>query len=318
MYICVEVSFLIFLSTIVSKVNNLSLSHGHLFQSTKCSSFHVTPVATNESVSAKLKCNTDNDKEPKKKLSNVYRNGRGPCELGEPVCGETGGSYKLGGPIWTGPLHDLDVVNDAIDRLEKAEENSGVNPTGGSPMHPLKMAKTLHGLLVSVSEELPDVPLYHSLSALCSTVNSSTIPRKSFNAALVNAGYRVSAYHKDPGAVKTDAPNHVVWDVIRGWCKENPPKPKKVNKRHRKGEDPGSNAPPKHPHADVASLILNKEIKTKIDFTVPKSVATRKKAVRYALNPEANWGPKKAASGLGNPNGKRKAEEEVDGPAQKK
>ncbi|KAL7455636.1 hypothetical protein ACHAWC_007622 [Mediolabrus comicus] len=230
-------------------VNNLSLSHGHLFQSTKCSSFHVTPVATNESVSAKLN-GSNND--PNKKVSNVYRNGRGPCDLGEAVCGETGASYKLGGPLWTGPLHDLDVVNDAIMRLEKAEANDGLNPTGGTPVFPLHMSKTLHGLLVSVSEELPDVPLYHNLPAICSTVNSTTIPMKTFKAALVNAGYRVSAYHKDPNAVKTDAPNHVIWDIVRAYCKENPPKPKKVSKRHRMGEEQGSNAPPKHPHSDVA------------------------------------------------------------------
>lgn len=85
-----------FSSPFVSQVNNLSLSHGHLFQSTKCSSFHVTPVATNESVSAKLN-GSNNDQN--KKLSNVYRNGRGPCDLGESVCGETGASYKLGGSL---------------------------------------------------------------------------------------------------------------------------------------------------------------------------------------------------------------------------
>lgn len=266
----------------------------------------MTPVATNESVSAKQNDISENSS---KKLSNVYRNGRGPCDFGESVCGETGASYKLGGPLWTGPLHDLDVVNNAIIRLEKAETNNGVNPTGGTPVNPLQMAKTLHGLLVSVSEELPDVPLYHSLPAICSTVNSTTIPMKLFQAALVNAGYRVSAYHKEPGAVKTNAPNKVVWDVVRAWCKEHPPQPKKVSKRHQKGEELGSSAPPKHPHSDVASLILNKEIKTVIDFTIPESFARRKKAVRYALNPEANWGPKKAASGLGNPNkNKRKIE----------
>jgi hypothetical protein len=27
--------------------------------------------------------------------------------------------------------------------------------------------------------------------------------------ALVNAGYRCSAFHKEPSALKTDAPNHV-------------------------------------------------------------------------------------------------------------
>jgi len=30
-----------------------------------------------------------------------------------------------------------------------------------------------------------------------------------FKSALVNAGYRCSAFHKDPAAIKTDAPNHV-------------------------------------------------------------------------------------------------------------
>lgn len=44
--------------------------------------------------------------------------------------------------------------------------------------------------------------------------------------ALTNAGYRVRIYHKEPDAIKTDAPNEVLWDVLRVWCKEHPPKPK--------------------------------------------------------------------------------------------
>ena len=55
---------------------------------------------------------------------------------------------------------------------------------------------------------------------------------KMFKAALVNAGYRVSAYHKEPQAIKTDAPNHVVWDVVRAYCKEHPPHKKKESKKH--------------------------------------------------------------------------------------
>jgi tRNA G26 N,N-dimethylase Trm1 len=30
-----------------------------------------------------------------------------------------------------------------------------------------------------------------------------------FKSALINAGYRCSAFHKEPAAVKTDAPNEV-------------------------------------------------------------------------------------------------------------
>ncbi|KAL7537657.1 hypothetical protein ACHAXR_007991 [Thalassiosira sp. AJA248-18] len=276
-------------------VNNLSLNHGHLFQSIGCSTFHVTPMATNEFVSAE-QCVENGGKKQGKKPSNVYRNGRGPCNLGEPVCGETGASYKIGGPLWIGPLHDMEIVNDAITRLEAAKTNNEVNPTGGSPMHPLHTATTLHGLLVSVSEELPDVPLYHLLPSLCSAVNSPTIPMQTFKAALVNAGYRVSAYHKEPQAVKTNAPNHVVWDIVRAWCKEHPPAKRKESKRHRTGEEQGSNAP-NQPDLTVATKILTNEMQTEVDFKIPKGFGERKKAKRWALNPEANWGPKKAASG---------------------
>lgn len=279
-------------------MNNLSLSHGHLFQSIRCSSFHVTPVATNELVSAQRRSNDETERKDDSKKSNVYRNGRGPCDLGEPVCGETGGPYKVAGPLWIGPLHDVDIVSDAIERLDAAGTNNGVNPSGGSPVHPLHTATTLHGLLVSASEELQDVPLYHLLPSLCSSVNSGTIPMTTFKAALVNAGYRVSAYHKEPQAVKTDAPNHVVWDVVRAWCKEHPPHKKKESKKHREGEEQGTNAPPNRPHVDIATTILSNEMRTEIDFTIPQGFgAERKKAKRWALNPTANWGPKKAASG---------------------
>jgi len=302
-------------------VNNLSLNHGHLFQSTKCSSFHVTPVATNEAVSSQQQSDTSNEtnanegkggsrkKRKSNKPSNVYRNGRGPCSLDEPLCGETGAPYKLGGPLWTGPLHDLDVVHDAIARLESAADNGGVNPLGGTPLHPLHTASTLHGLLVSVSEEVPDAPLYHCLPSLCSSVNSPTIPMLNFRAALVNAGYEVSAYHKEPSAVKTNAPNYVVWDVVRAWCKEHPPAKRKESRRHRKGEDQGSNAPGNQPDVDIATKILSREMRTEVDFTIPKGFGERKKARRWALNPEKNWGPKKAASGKN----KRKKEVDEDG-----
>jgi hypothetical protein len=38
-----------------------------------------------------------------------------------------------------------------------------------------------------------------------------------FKSALINAGYRVSNFHKDPLAIKTDAPNSIIWDIIRAY-----------------------------------------------------------------------------------------------------
>jgi tRNA (guanine26-N2/guanine27-N2)-dimethyltransferase len=112
---------------------------------------------------------------------------------------------------------------------------------------------------------------------------------------LVNAGYRVSAYHKEPQAIKTDAPNQVIWDILRAWCKEHPP--------------PESTKKAKKEDIETKQKILGVEPSIDVDFTVPKGLEERKKAQRFPQNPEKNWGPKPRASGR-----KRKAESDHDEP----
>ena len=69
----------------------------------------------------------------------------------------------------------------------------------------------------AISEELPDVSFHYSLATLCATANQRTIPMTDFKSAVINAGYRISNFHKDPLAIKTDAPNGVLWDIIRAY-----------------------------------------------------------------------------------------------------
>lgn len=326
-------------------VKNLSCNIGTVYQSVRCPSYHVVPNG---------QCSVKN--------AHVIQPTRAP---GMEKCGETGGPFKTAGPIWLGPLHDSSVVNEAIGRLENlmdgkkkmmkkikqkeesssaetpasssATKESGANgedhsPNGGTDNNVefknIKMDKELHGLLTMVSEELNDVPLYYVLPDLCHTLGCSTPPMKMFKAALLNAGYRVSGYHKEPQAVKTDAPNHVVWDILRVWCKDNPPKKnskKKLNKQKKRkksnrgstndeegdtimgGESKdveGSDGPNKVVPMDVGETILSVEASTTVDFKVPEELKGKKKVCRFPQNPEAHWGPKKAASGY-----KRKAEE---------
>lgn len=91
--------------------------------------------------------------------------------------------------------------------------------------------------------------------------------------------YRVSAFHKDSNAIKTDAPNEVVWDIMRCWVQKHP-----LNKKRVEAEkSPGT-------------MILEKEPTLKADFSTPKGVSLVKpKACRYPQNPEDNWGPKARA-----------------------
>ncbi len=324
-------------------VKNLSCSIGTVYQSLHCPSYHIVPNG---------QCSSRN--------KNVIQPTRAP---GLERCEETGCGFKAAGPIWLGPLHDEDVVNDAIDRLQdwmddrcvkknetsnKKRENEQndedknndgkVKSCKWKEFEHVRMGKELHGLLTSVSEELNDVPLYYVLPDLCHTLGCQTPPLKTFKAALINAGYRVSGYHKEPQAIKTDAPNHVVWDILREWCKEHPPKKNskkkenKKNKRRKNQEGSSVNAQGNgHENADgdkgagkesngsqddkrmdvvvdkpmtASEKILATEITTKVDFSIPDQLKEKKRICRFPQNPQANWGPKKAATGY-----KRKLEE---------
>jgi tRNA (guanine26-N2/guanine27-N2)-dimethyltransferase len=223
-------------------VNQLSLQIGSVYQSTQCPSFLTIP----------------HGQQPPGK--NVYQATRAPG-----TCPETGAPYKVGGPLWLGPLHDVDVVTEALTRLDSSTTN-------------LATKARLQGLLTTVREELPDVPLYYTVPTLCHTLSCVSPPLAQVKAALVNAGYRVSGYHKEPQAIKTNAPNAVVWDIFRHWCLQNPPKKKKD---------------------EAGATILAVAPTIQVDFTIPKEMKNKNnhKIARFPMNPEKNWGPKPRATG---------------------
>lgn len=96
-----------------------------------------------------------------------------------------------------------------------------------------------------------------------------------FSSALVGAGFRVSSSHCAPNSVKTDAPQSVVWDVIRTWVQTHPVSEKRLK------------------DSLAAKTILSKQPETEIIFDnnfniVPKSLQG---LVRYQQNPAPYWGP---------------------------
>ncbi|GMH73023.1 hypothetical protein TL16_g06072 [Triparma laevis f. inornata] len=246
-----------------AEVKKSSLKIGYVYQSTGCPSFHVVPSGTF----------TGKSYVPQVIKSDLVGvDGK---------CAETGKPFKVGGPFWTAPIHDLEVVDKAVKRVE--------NPRDYGQNHdPLPTSKRLHGLLTTVSEELSDCPLYYLLPDLASTCRAQVPPRGAFLAQLEELGYRVSATHKEADAIKTDAPNDVVWDLMRNWVRLNPV----AAKRERKDES----KPNKGETAGM--LILEKEPKFFCDFKTKKNqkLLNRKKATRYPQNPEANWGPKARAN----------------------
>ncbi|CAH0490087.1 unnamed protein product [Peronospora farinosa] len=217
----------------------------HVFQCVQCESFHLQPLGVSS--------------------GNSYHASRGPV-VGQ-QCDQCQGKYKMAGPIWSAPLHSRDIVLKIRDRVEKSTLEFPTKPR-------------LHGLLTTLSEELIDAPLYYTLPGL-SKVLHCTNPRMSqIQGAIRHAGYEVSQFHKVPDAIKTTAPNDVLWDIMRCWVKKYP-----LNKKRKDQETPGSR-------------ILAKEPKFDANFSSKRPGPNEKpKALRYPLNPEPNWGPKARAVG---------------------
>lgn len=121
--------------------------------------------------------------------------------------------------------------------------------------------------------------LFYSLPHLFQVVNSSCPKIAVLRSAIINAGYAVSQSHTSHNAIKTTAPNGVMWDIIRCWIRAHPPK------NGQKAGSPGER-------------IMAKEPTIKADFTIVPGTdlsSTATGVAKFLPNPEENWGPKARA-----------------------
>jgi tRNA (guanine26-N2/guanine27-N2)-dimethyltransferase len=224
------------------------------------------------------------------------------------ACEHCGGRLRLGGPIWSAPIHDQSIVDEVLQRIKEANANP-------DPLFPVATAKRLIGILTAISEELKDVVLHYSLPQLGSTVHMQTPTMQEFRSALENSNYRVSQFHHDPNALKTDAPTSFIWDVIRTMYKTAGQHPIEMHEDPKEDTEGASDEPVEKSDVGGASTatksggvskkrkglsstafnILRQGISHPVDLTV-KEVRQRDRSVaRFAPNPEENWGPKRRA-----------------------
>ncbi|KYQ50363.1 putative N(2),N(2)-dimethylguanosine tRNA methyltransferase [Trachymyrmex zeteki] len=166
----------------------------------------------------------------------------------------------MGGPIWLGPLHDHGFVSRLLCNLNNME---------------LGTSKRMEGVLTVIHEEL-DIPLYYNLDRLMSIVRCHVPPMLMFRSALLNAGYKVSYSHASKISIKTDAPNDVIWDIVRAWEKKHPVK------REKLAED------------SPATRILNASSTMDISLAMhplANPISRQRHLSRFQQNPTANWGP---------------------------
>ncbi|XP_952192.1 N2,N2-dimethylguanosine tRNA methyltransferase, putative [Theileria annulata] len=252
---------------------------GIVLMCVKCHSYHVLNLC-NDYITVNRSINLDDSR-----VENAKRRRKEDFELSR-TCQECGSRIKIGGPIYTGPLHNLNFVQSTLNTLHNINSNI-TNTTGNGTIDGTKntkatkdtnniesndgaengitMYKRLRGLLTTINEEV-DVPLYYSISDLCQIWSLTTISPILFKEVLRSLGYKVSNFHRDPNSIKTNAPNQVVMDIIR---------------THAKNTGKTTN------HA-----FFNKPIQT-IGIDLDKKVEKTKDVPRWFPNPTSHWGPKK-------------------------
>ncbi|XP_019442764.1 PREDICTED: probable tRNA (guanine(26)-N(2))-dimethyltransferase 1 isoform X2 [Lupinus angustifolius] len=225
-------------------MKNTPLKLSYVYQCTGCDSFHLQPIGRSIS----------------KNTSVRYLPGYGPVV--PQACTDCGKKFNMGGPIWSAPIHDQEWIASMLADVKSMKASY--------PAY-----DRISAVLTTVSEELPDVPLFLSLHNLCATLKCTSPSAIMFRSAVINAGYRITGTHVNPLGLKSDAPMDVIWDIMRCWVKTHPVK--------AQAEDlPGS-------------VILAKEPVLQANFTravASLSKAQAKKVARFLPNPERYWGPK--------------------------
>lgn len=177
-------------------------------------------------------------------------------------CANCGFCTHIGGPFYSDIIHNREFIARMLDHILKTGHKYGTKDR-------------MLGMLTLQSEEL-DTPFFYSLPVMMSVLHCQAPPISKFVSAILNAGYKVSESHTAQSAIKTDAPMEVVYDVVRGWCKLNPPLEKRIKEN------------------SAAKRILSVEPKITANFELhPDAVAPSRKHrfVRFQINPTANWGP---------------------------
>ncbi|GKV16964.1 hypothetical protein SLEP1_g27525 [Rubroshorea leprosula] len=228
-----------------SAMKNTPLKLSYVYQCIGCDSFHLQPLGRTIS-----------------KNNNSVRYLPGFAPVVPQECSDCGKKFNMGGPIWSAPIHDPEWVTSILADVKSMKDHY--------PAY-----DRISAVLTTISEELPDIPLFLSLHNLCATLKCTSPSAVIFRSAVINAGYRISGTHVNPLGLKSDAPMDVIWDIMRCWVKNHPVKAQPA-------DQPGS-------------VILSREPVLQANFAravASLSKAQAKKVARFLPNPERHWGPK--------------------------
>jgi len=316
------------------RAKELASKTGLVFQCCQCESFHVQHLGeleyggkkarrgegpTAPATSSTAPAPGDEGSKGPPQLPSKYKVPKAKESIGS-NCHECGGRYSIGGPFYLGSLYSKEFIEGCLAVCD-AESLEHVTSW-----------KKITGLLTAMSEEIEDIPLHYSLPSLCGLLRLDCMPARQLKGTLQHLGYRVSHFHREPAAIKTDAPNTVVFDILRKWAEH---RGKKVGEPATDSAGTGgapavgggstaqtgpkvgggegttadgaaavaSRSKPKKQKAPdpIAARILEKPIATaqleglELEHMNIKDEERPRKVPRFLPNPEKFWGPKARA-----------------------
>lgn len=130
----------------------------------------------------------------------------------------------------------------------------------------------------ALEAELNDYPFFHVTDRLSRALHCEAPPLAGVRGALIGLGYKVARSHCKPVSIKTNAPHSVVWDVMKKWVDSLP----------KKGEGlkpgmAGFKIMEDRKDKDLSRIVLDQKLGRDTELSAG--------AIRYQLNPTANWGP---------------------------
>jgi tRNA (guanine26-N2/guanine27-N2)-dimethyltransferase len=196
------------------------------------------------------------------------------------------GAMAVGGPIWAGPLADVDVCKSILEEID-----------GGAGA--FQARDRVDALVRVAAEEVQDAPLFMQLNAMCGVIKTNAPPAAALRTYLASHGYSVSQSHTDPLALKTDAPPELLWDLLRVWAKQAKPGKAKREETGDAASAAGVKTAGERLLAVEPTLVRCEDV----DFTIKRDQYVRsqtgaaqgKTAPRFLPNPEPYWGPKARA-----------------------
>ncbi|KAF2678448.1 TRM-domain-containing protein [Lentithecium fluviatile CBS 122367] len=154
-------------------------------------------------------------------------------------CEHCGHKTHLSGPMYGGPLHNVDFIKRILAQLKEADRETyptmdrieGMLHTAMEEITFGTKEKTngtakelLHPLIPKADPaEVDHHPFFFIPTSISKVIHCSSPPCASIRGALRHAGFRVAMSHCKPGSIKTDASWRDIWHVMLEWARQKKP-----------------------------------------------------------------------------------------------